>query len=83
MTKQEKLDVLMKIMTVFNNTFLVLSFLLALFIVPVGTICASGIYLFIGVILAFTFRETQNFFLTLICWMPAMCFLKVTRWLSK
>lgn len=83
MTKQEKLDLLVKIMTIFNNAFLVMSFLLALFIVPVGTICAVTIYFYIGLILAYTFRHTQNFLLTLFCWMPAMCFDKVTRWIAK
>lgn len=83
MTKLEKLDLLTKIMTVFNNTFLAMSFLLGLYVVPIGMICALIIYFYVGLILAFTFRNKQNFLLTLFCWLPAMCFDKVTRWIAK
>lgn len=83
MTKKQKLDLLVKIMTVFNNTFLAASFILGAFIVPIGTICSASTYLFVGLILAFTFRKLQNFTLTVLFWLPAMSFQKVTEWIQK
>lgn len=83
MTKKKKLDLLIKVMTIFNNSTLAASFILAAFIVPVGTVCSISIYFFIGLILAFTFRKLQNFALTLFFWLPAMSFQKVTEWIAK
>lgn len=83
MTKKQKLDLLIKIMTVFNNSVLAGSFILGAFIVPTGTICSALIYLFVGLILAYTFRNLQNFTLTVLLWLPAMSFQKVTGWIQK
>ena len=83
MTKKQKLDLLVKIMTIFNNSFLVASFIVSAMIFPIGTISTAIIYLLIGMVLAWIYRKNQYFMLTLVGWLPAMCFQRVTEWISK
>jgi hypothetical protein len=83
MTTSKKLEWITKIMTVFNNSLLGASFILAGSIFPTGFLCSLGMYLYIGLILAYAQREQQNFSKTVLFWFPAMCFGKITDWIMK
>lgn len=83
MTKQEKLDLLVKIITFTNNFSIAALLIFPLFLGKIGVASSIFIYLFIGSFLAIQFHNVQVFWQTICFWLPALWSIRVTGWITK